>query len=161
MPPAIFEKTLGHKTNVPRLLRMLKNCWSDNTTQDRDRMRTKFDNMKLTDFTDMDAFITAFNNHVRVMRNHDMGLVARDEDVLYAFNKALPSAWNLQKEVSSAASHGLRQAQNYYLKSAASDESLPGTTKIAQKPESVHFQSSSEAAQNATHLPQFCQNRQV
>ena len=41
--------------------------------------------MKLTDFTDMDAFITAFNNHVRVMRNHDMGLVARDEDVLYAF----------------------------------------------------------------------------
>ena len=63
------------------------------------------------------------------MRNHDMGLVARDEDVLYAFNKALPSAWNLQcqKEVSSAASHSLRQAQNYYLKSAASDESLPGT----------------------------------
>ena len=78
------------------------------------------------------------------MHNHDMGLVARDEDVLYAFNKALPSAWNLQKEVSSAASHGLRQAQNYYLKSAASDESLPGTTKIAQNPESVHFQSSSE-----------------
>ena len=123
---------------------MLKNCWSDNTTQDRDRMRTEFDNMRLSDFTDMDAFITSFNNHVRVMRNLDMGLVARDEDVLYTFNKALPSASNLQREVSSAASHGIRQAQNYYLKAAASDESLPGTTKIAQKPESVHFQSSTE-----------------
>ena len=40
----------------------------------------------------MDAFVTSFNNQVRVMRNHDMGLVTRDEDVLYAFNKALPSA---------------------------------------------------------------------
>ena len=78
------------------------------------------------------------------MRNHDMGLVARDEDVLYAFNKALPSAWNLQKEVSSAASHSLKEAQSYYLKAAASDESLPGTAKIAKKPDSVHFQSSSE-----------------
>ena len=54
----------------------------------------------------LNAFITAFNNLVSVMRNHDMDLVARDEDVLYAFNKALPSAWNLQKEVSSANSHG-------------------------------------------------------
>ena len=144
LSPPIFEKTLGHRTNVPKLLRMLKNCWSDNTTQDRDRMRTQFDSMRLSDFSDMDAFITAFNNHVRVMRNHDMGLVARDEDVLFAFNKALPSAWNLQKEVSSAASHGLNQAQNYYLKAAVKDESLPGSTKIAQKPDSVHFQSSSE-----------------
>ena len=48
---------LSGKTNVPKLLRMLKNCWSDNTTQDRDRMRTEFDNMRLSDFTDMNAFI--------------------------------------------------------------------------------------------------------
>ena len=48
-------------------------------------MRTEFDNMRLSDFTDpdMESFITSFNNHVRVMRNHDMGLVARDEDVLF------------------------------------------------------------------------------
>ena len=39
----------------------------------------------------MDAFVTSFNNQVRVMRNHDMSLVARDEDVLYAFNKTLTS----------------------------------------------------------------------
>ena len=153
LSPPIIEKTLGHTTHVPKLLRMLKNCWSDNTTQDRVRMRTEFDSMRLSDFSDMDSFITSFNNQVRVMRNHDMGLVARDEDVLYAFNKTLPSAWKLQKEVSSAASHGLRQAQNYYLKAAASDESLPGTTKIAQKPESVHFQISSERT-----TPPTCHN---
>ena len=64
--PPIFEKTLGHKTSVLKLLRMLKNCWSDNTTQDRDRMRTEFDSMRLSDFSDMDAFITSYNNHVRV-----------------------------------------------------------------------------------------------
>ena len=151
LSPPIFEKTLGHRTNVPMLLRMLRNCWSDNTTQDRDRMRTQFDNMKLSDFTDMDAFVTAFNNQVRVMRNHDMGLVARDEDVLFAFNKALPSAWNIQKEVSSAASHGLNQAQNYYLKAAAKDESLPGTTKIPQKAaDSVHYSSTGEQKQRAS-----------
>ena len=40
---------------MPMLLRMLKNCWSDNMTQDRDRMRTKFDSMRLSDFSDMDA----------------------------------------------------------------------------------------------------------
>ena len=125
---AIFEKTIGHKTNVPLLLRMLRDCWSDNSSQDRDRLRTTYDNMRLTDFTDMDAFITTFNNHVSVMRNHNMGLVANDEDVLFAFNKTLPSAWNIQKEVSSAASHGLKQAQAYYLKAAAKDDSLPGTT---------------------------------
>ena len=51
LSPPIFEKTLGHKTNVPKLLRMLKNCWSDNTTQDRDRMRTEFDSMRLSDFS--------------------------------------------------------------------------------------------------------------
>ena len=49
LSPPIFEKTLGHKTNLPKLLRMLKNCWNDNTTQDRDRMRTEFDNMRLSD----------------------------------------------------------------------------------------------------------------
>ena len=53
LSPPIFEKTLGHKTNVPKLLRMLKNCWSDNTTQDRDRVRTEFDNMRLWDFADI------------------------------------------------------------------------------------------------------------
>ena len=116
LSPPIFEKTLGHRTNVPKLLRKLKNCWSDNTTQDRDRMRTQFDSMRLSDFADMDAFITGFNNHVRVMRNHDMGLVARDEDVLFAFNKALPSAWNLQKEVSSAASHDLTKRKTITLR---------------------------------------------
>ena len=78
LSPPILEKTIGHKTNVPKLLRMLKNCWSNNTTQDRDRMRTEFDSMRLSDFSDMDAFITSFTNQVRVMRNHDMGLVARD-----------------------------------------------------------------------------------
>ena len=82
LSPHIFKKTLGHRTNVPKLLRMLKNCWSDNTTQDRDRMCTQF----------MDTFITTFNNQVRVVRNHDMGLVACDEDVLFAFIKALSSA---------------------------------------------------------------------
>ena len=123
LSPPIVEKTLGHRTNVPELLQMLKNCWSDNTTQDLDRMRTQFDSMRLSDVPATGAFITTFNNQVRVMRNHDMGLVARDEDVLFAFNKALPSAWNLQKEVSSAAFHSLKQAQNYYLKAAATDES--------------------------------------
>ena len=35
LSPAIFEKTLGHKTNVPRLLRMLKNCWRQHDARSR------------------------------------------------------------------------------------------------------------------------------
>ena len=150
LSPAVFNKTIGHATNVPLLLRLLKRNWNDNSTQDRDRMRQDYHDLKLADFPDMDEFITAFNNHVAVMRQHDMGSVARDEDVLFDFNKRLPPAWSVQIEVSSANAHGLSQAHAYYLKAAGKDASLPGSTISSKQPDSVHFTNTNEQKQTET-----------
>ena len=135
---SMFEKTLGKPTNVPLLLRLLKGCWNDNTTQDRDRMRQEYDDLSLVDYADMDRYITTYNNKVRVMRQHNMGLVANDEDVLFHFNKTLPQAWQTHIDISTASGHSLTKTHAYYLKCAARDESLPGTTRVSKRVESVH-----------------------
>ena len=49
LSPAVFDKTIGHATNVPLLLRLLKRNWNDNSTQDRDRMRQNYYDLKLAD----------------------------------------------------------------------------------------------------------------
>jgi hypothetical protein len=144
LSPAVFSKTIGQPTNVPLLLRLLKRNWNDNSTQDRDRMRQNYYDLKLADYADVDEFITVFMNHVAVMRQHDMGSVARDEDVLFDFNKRLPQAWAVQKEVSSASGLKLSAAHAYYLKAAGKDASLPGTTICSKTPDSVHFTSTND-----------------
>jgi hypothetical protein len=83
---------LGH---VPRSL-------SDGTVSDRDRLRTEYQEMCLEDYNDMQAYITAFKNKVHTLRDLGLGLVADDGDVLYQFNKGLPSAWTNYMSIVSA-----------------------------------------------------------
>ena len=49
--------------------------------------------MKLEDHNDMESYITNFKNKVYILKNYQLGMVDDDEDVLFQFNKGLPSAW--------------------------------------------------------------------
>jgi hypothetical protein len=91
----LFDTTLRLPTSVPKLLRHLhKLVVSDGTVSDRDRLRTEYQEMSLEDYNDMQAYITAFKNKVHTLRDLNLGLVAADDDVLYQFNKGLPSTWS-------------------------------------------------------------------
>jgi hypothetical protein len=99
----MFDTTLQLDTSVPKLLRHLhKLVVSDGTVSDRDRLRTEYQELCLEDYSDMQAYITAFKNKVHTLRGLGLGLVAEDGDVLYQLNKGLPSTWGNYTTIVSA-----------------------------------------------------------
>ena len=89
----------------------------------------EFLEMELEKYDDFDAYVTAYRNATRTLKQYDVGLVRDDEDICFQFNKGLPQAWNTHKGISSAATHTFEQAVSYYRKMAKSDSSLPGVLK--------------------------------
>ena len=75
LSPAVFDTTMHLPTSVPKLLRHLRSYWNDGSVCDRDKLRTEYQDMRLEQYADMEEFITAFQNKVRVMRSHNLGLV--------------------------------------------------------------------------------------
>jgi hypothetical protein len=137
----LFDTTLYLPTSVPKLLHHLhKLVVSDGTVSDRDRLRTEYQEMSLEDYNDMQAYITAFKNKVHTLRDLNLGLVAADDDVLYQFNKGLPSTWSNHTCIVSALQMDYPAALAYYLKTAKDDATLPGNLKKRTKaaPDSVH-----------------------
>jgi hypothetical protein len=125
-----FDTTLQLPTSVPKLLRHLhKLVVSDGTVSDRDRLRTEYQEISLEDYNDMQAYITAFKNKVHTLRDLGLGLVAEDDDVLYQFNKGLPSAWTNYMSIVSALQLSFSAAVAFYLKTAKDDSTLPGNLK--------------------------------
>ncbi len=144
LSPAVFDTTMHLPTSVPMLLRHLRRYWNDGSVCDRDKLRTEYQDMRLQQYADMEKFVTAFTNMVRVMRNHNLGLVSNDDDVLYQFNKSLPRAWELHKSIVEAmpGAPSFETATAYYIKKARDDPSLPGSlaksAKLKQR-DAVHF----------------------
>ena len=125
----VFDTTVGVETSVPKLLRHLRAYWNDGTVTDRDSLRMDYLGLQLDNFDDFEAYTTAFKNQVRTMREHKLGMVHADEDVLFQFNKSLPPAWSVHKGISTATGHTFLQALSYYRNMAKSDSSLPGALK--------------------------------
>jgi hypothetical protein len=93
----------------------------------------------------MQAYITAFKNKVHTLRDLKLGLVAEDDDVLYQFNKGLPSTWGNHTSIVSALQMSFSAAVAYYLKTAKDDATLPGNLKRRKTPQdSVHYGSQLE-----------------
>ena len=75
------------------LLVFLRKKWRSKTPFDRNILRDEFTNFNFAEHKDMDVFITNFKQHVRLMKEHDVGMVNADEDVLYhLLHKVLPTA---------------------------------------------------------------------
>jgi hypothetical protein len=77
----------------------------------------------------MQAYITAFKNKVHTLRDLGLGMVAEDGDVLYQFNKGLPSTWSNYMSIVSALQMNFSSAVAFYLKTAKDDATLPGSLK--------------------------------
>jgi hypothetical protein len=135
----MFDTTLQLDTSVPKLLRHLhKLVVSDGTVSDRDRLRTEYQELCLEDYSDMQAYITAFKNKVHTLRGLGLGLVAEDGDVLYQFNKGLPSTWGNYTTIVSALQMSFNAALAFYLKTAKDDSTLPGNLKKRTKASGAH-----------------------
>jgi hypothetical protein len=116
---------LGHKS-VPKLLRHLRDYWHDGSVFDRKILRDEYQDSKLEDFENLETFTTAFQNRVVVMRQHKMGLVNDDEDILAVYEEALPAAWHQAKMTRLAQELTYTRALKFYANMAKSDTSLPG-----------------------------------
>ena len=53
----MFDKTIGHETSVPKLLRLLRESWNDGSPVERDNLRKDFRALRLGQFDDMETFI--------------------------------------------------------------------------------------------------------
>ena len=147
----IFAKTLRLSHSVPKLLRFLQSNWNDGSVIDRDRLRQQYIDMKLSDYADLDCYATAFNNLVLTMREHKIGMAAKDDDVLFHFNKSLPAAWEQVKLATTAQGMDFEASISFYLQHAKQNETLPGTTKSPQKSSStVHYSSNSSQGRNSS-----------
>jgi hypothetical protein len=87
--------------------------------------------MQLTDFADMEVYQTAYKNLVVTMKNYKVGLAENEADVLYQFNKSLPSAWSMHVHLVKIHMMSFSAALAYYLKVAQEDSKLPGSLNRA------------------------------
>ena len=111
------------------LLVFLRKKWRSKTPFDRNILRDEFTNFNFADHKDMDVFLTNFKQHVRLMKEHNVGMVNEDEDVLYhLLNKVLPDAYSDHVKIIIATKLKLDDAYAYLKKSAKEDRTLPGST---------------------------------
>jgi len=114
------------------LLVFLRKKWLSKTPFDRSLLRHQFTNFNFAEHKDMEAFIANFKQHVRVMREHNVGMVDDDEDVLYhMLDKVLPDAYSDHVKIIEATNLSLDAAYAYLKKSARQDHTLPGSTNPA------------------------------
>ena len=110
----------------------LRKKWLSKTPFDRSNLRHQFTNFNFAEHKDMEAFIANFKQHVRVMREHNVGMVDDDEDVLYhMLDKVLPDAYSDHVKIIEATNLSLDAAYAYLKKSARQDHTLPGSTNPA------------------------------
>jgi hypothetical protein len=122
----IFATTTGLTRSVPRLLRHLRDYWHGHTVEDRAEMREEYNEMQLEQYHDMDAYIIGFKVLVNTMREYDVGSATKDEDVLFQFEKGLPTAYDSIKTTHLAQNIDLHAAYLYCTATAKRDETLPG-----------------------------------
>lgn len=138
----MFNTTKGMETNVPKLLRFLKKtAHSDGGVFDRNLQRDHFRDMKLEDYEDYEAYSTAFSNAMLDLQEFDSRLIGNDEELLYQFNKGLPSGWQSKKDMVLGQAMTFEQARSFYAKFAKSDPLLPGSSAktLSKTIDQTHF----------------------
>ena len=93
----IYRKTLDPNEvtfgdNVA-LLRYLRKNWHNNSVYDRASIREEFKELSLETCKDMGEFIMQFKTQRALMDKFNIGLLAADEDALFAFHERLPVAY--------------------------------------------------------------------
>ena len=125
----VYGKTLQVTFgNLTELLRLLRLEWHDQGTMDRANLRDIYNNFKLEDYSDFDAYKLAFTNHVQIMKKYQVGCLGNDEDILYKFQQGLPDAWDTHSNTVLAQGLKLDAAMSYYKMVAKRYSNLPGST---------------------------------
>ena len=124
----IFDTTHKLRISVPVLLRHLRANWHEHSPNDRAALVSVYREMKLSNYQDMDEYVTAFENQVHTLREYKIGSAAEDEDVLYQFELGLPEAWTQFIATRTANSLNYDQALAFYKgqAKAPSNHRLPG-----------------------------------
>ena len=140
----IYRKTLDPTAvtfgDTVALLRYLRKNWHNNSVYDRANIRETFNSLTLETCKDMDDFIMEFKSQKALMTKYGIGLIAVDEDALFAFHQKLPVAYKDNQLHVMANGMDFSTALAYYKNVANCFPDVPGSThpSVIKQPESAH-----------------------
>ena len=140
----IYRKTLDPTAvtfgDSISLLRYLRKNWHNNSVFDRANIRETFKSLTLESCKDMDDFVMQFKSQKALMTKYGIGLIASDEDALFAFHEKLPVAYKDHRLHVMANSMSYNDALSYFKNVALCFPDLPGSThpSVMKSPESAH-----------------------